>query len=100
VPQHWNFTPQTLKTLKTTDQSVFKLDFFVKSGFPKIRDLSPVAPRGVYISRNDPKKNKKKLEMPENNKKRVFLQNCYLFVCIFIVFFFPPPPSHQALSPS
>ena len=35
VPQHWNFAQRTLKTLKTTDQSVFKLDFFVKSWFPK-----------------------------------------------------------------
>ena len=54
VPQHWNFAPQTLKTLKQTDQSVFKLDFLVKYGFPKTRDLSPAVPRGFYISRNDP----------------------------------------------
>ena len=49
VPQHWNFAPQTLKTLKTTDQSVFKLDILVKSGFPKTRDLSPTAPPGGFI---------------------------------------------------
>ena len=35
------------------------LDLFVKSGFPKTRDLSPAAPRGVYISRNDPPPPKK-----------------------------------------
>ena len=40
---------------KTTNQ-ISNLDFFVKSGFPKTRDLSPAAPRGVYISRNDPPK--------------------------------------------
>ena len=49
-----NFAPQTLKTFKNTYQSVFKLDFFVTSGFPKTRDLSPAAPRDVYISRIDP----------------------------------------------
>ena len=32
------------------------LDFLPKYGFPKTRDLSPAASRGVYISRIDPKK--------------------------------------------
>ena len=54
MPQHWNFAPQTLNTLQTTTNLFSNLDFLVKSGFPKTRDLSPVAPRGVYISRNDP----------------------------------------------
>ena len=44
------------KNLKTKPTNPFSnLDFFVKYGFPKTRDLSPTAPRGVYISRNDPK---------------------------------------------
>ena len=57
MPQHCNFSPRTLKTSKKTDQPFSNLGFLVKSGFPKTRDLSPAAPRGVYISRNDPKKN-------------------------------------------
>ena len=57
VPQHWNFAPQTLKTFKKHDRIVFKLDFLVKFGFPKTRDLSLAAPREVYISRNDPPTN-------------------------------------------
>ena len=30
MPQHWNFSPQTLKTLKTTDQLVFKPRLFAE----------------------------------------------------------------------
>ena len=56
MPQHWNFAPQTLKTLQKTTNLFSNLDFLQKSGFPKTRDLSPAAPRGVYISRNDPQK--------------------------------------------
>ena len=42
------------KHLKKTPTNPFSnLDFLVKSGFPTTRDLSPAAPRGVYISRND-----------------------------------------------
>ena len=84
VPQHWNFAPQTLKTLKTTDQSVFKLDFFVKSGFPKTRDLSPAAPRGVYISRNDPQTNICWSYWPAIKKTSCFHKNGFLF-CLFFV---------------
>ena len=56
VPQHWNFAPQILKTLQKTAKLFSHLDFLAKYGFPKTRDLSPVAPGGVYISRNDPQK--------------------------------------------
>ena len=42
-------------------QHIFRKYFQEKSksesGFPKIQDLSPVAPRGVLISRNDPQTN-------------------------------------------
>ena len=62
-----------------------------KSGFPKIRDLSPAAPRGVYIARNDPKQ-KYFLEMSENIKHRHFLIKWLPLLCIFIDFLFPPPP--------
>ena len=48
--------PGFRKSLKEINQTVFKLDFWPKSGFPKTRVSSPVAPRGVYISRNDPQK--------------------------------------------
>ena len=44
-----NCSPQ-----KKTTNPFSNLDFFVKCGFPKTRDLSPAAPEGVYISRNDP----------------------------------------------
>ena len=54
VPQDWNFEPRTLKTLQKTTKLFPNLDFLQKSGFPKTQDLSPAAPRGVYISRNDP----------------------------------------------
>ena len=54
--------PTTLELFTTNFKNLLKmtnlflnLDFLPKSGFPKTRDLSPAAPRGVYISRNDPK---------------------------------------------
>ena len=40
MPQHWNFAPQTLKTLQKTTNLFSNLDFLQKSGFPKTRDLS------------------------------------------------------------
>ena len=50
VPQHWNFAPQTLKTLKKTYHVVFKLDFLVKSGFPKNPPgICPRQPPGGFI---------------------------------------------------
>ena len=45
MPQLWNFSPQTLKTLKQTDQLVFKPWLFSKFGFPKTLDLSMDFPR-------------------------------------------------------
>ena len=43
------------KLLKTKSTKHFaKPDFWVKFGFSKTRVSSPVAPRGVHISRNDP----------------------------------------------
>ena len=39
VPQHWNFAPQTLKTLQKTANVFSNLDFLQKSWFPKTRDL-------------------------------------------------------------
>ena len=58
VPLNWNFAPQTLKTLQETTKLFSNLNLLPKSGFPKTRDLSPAAHRGVYISRNAPPKNK------------------------------------------
>ena len=47
VPVNYQFATGFKKTkLKEINQTVFKLDFLQKSGFPKTRDLSPVAPRG------------------------------------------------------
>ena len=42
------------KSLRKSTKYVSKPNFLVKIGFPKTRVSSPVAPRGVYISRNDP----------------------------------------------
>jgi len=38
------------KNLKKADQSVSKVDLFVKYGFLKTRDLSPAAPRGFMLT--------------------------------------------------
>ena len=46
------------------------LDFLMKSGFPKTRDLSPAAPRGVYISRNYPQ-SKTKRKWPTIKKRHL-----------------------------
>ena len=56
VPLNWNFAPQTLKKYNESTNLFSNLAFLPKSGFPKTQDLSPAAPRGVYISRNDPTK--------------------------------------------
>ena len=72
VPQHGNFAPQTLNTANKTYQVVFKLDFLVKSGFPKTWDLSLAAPWGVYISRDDLPPQKKWVILA-NHKKRHFV---------------------------
>ena len=91
VPLNYRFPTDNKKSSNEIDQTVFKLDFLQKSGFPKIRDLSPVAPRGVYISRNDPQ-NKKSLEMSENINNRHFLTKWLLLLCICNVFVFPMGP--------
>ena len=88
VPQHWNFAPQTLNTSKKTNQSVSKLYFFVKSGFPKTRDLSPAAPRGVYISRNDPPKKDDPIILA-NHQNRHFLTK---WLPLFLFFLGPSWP--------
>ena len=80
VPLNYRFPTGNKQTSNKMDQTVFKLDFWQKSGFPKIWDLSPVAPREVYISRNDPKKI---LEMQENIKNRHFLIKRVPFLCLF-----------------
>ena len=46
VPLNYRFPTDNKKSSTKIDQTVFKLDFWPKSGFPKIRDLSPVAPSG------------------------------------------------------
>ena len=44
MPQHWNFSPQTFKTLQKTANLFSNLDFLPKSGFPKTLDLSMNVP--------------------------------------------------------
>ena len=56
VPLNYEIIQNSQKSLKKIDKPFSNLDFWPKSGFPKTRVSSPVAPRGVYISRNDPKK--------------------------------------------
>ena len=52
MPQHWNFAPQTLKTLQKTTNLFSNLDFLQKSGFPKTRDLSMGFPWIFHGGRN------------------------------------------------
>ena len=88
VPLNYRFPTDNKKSSKTIDQTVFKLDFWQNSGFPKIRDLSPVAPRGVYISRNDPEQ---KMFFWKCQKASIIVicwQNGYLFY-VFLMFCFP-----------
>ena len=54
VPLNYRFPTGNKKTSNEINQTVFKLDFWPKSGFPKNRDLSPVAPRGFIFPENDP----------------------------------------------
>ena len=56
VPLNYRFPTGNKKNQKKSTKPFSNLDFWPKSGFPKTRVSSPVAPRGVYISRNDPKK--------------------------------------------
>ena len=57
VPLNCKKNQKSQKNSKKTTNSFSNLDFLVKSGFPKILDLAPAAPRGVYISRNETKQN-------------------------------------------
>ena len=94
VPLNYRFPTENKKSSNEIDQTVFKLDFGLKSGFPKTRDLSPVAPRGVYISRNYPK-TKQKSGNARKHQNRHLLTKWLPFLCLFIVFFLPPtPPCH------
>ena len=45
MPQHWNCSPQTLKTFKQLTNLFSNLDFLPKSGFPKTLDLSMDFPK-------------------------------------------------------
>ena len=45
MPQLWNFSPRTFKTLQQTANLFSNLDFWPKSGFPKTLDLSMDFPR-------------------------------------------------------
>ena len=47
MPQHWNCSPQILKTLKQLTNLFSNLDFLPKSGFPKTLDLSKDFP-GIF----------------------------------------------------
>ena len=55
MPQLWNFSPQTLKTLQKTTNLFSNLDFWPKSGFPKTRDLSRQPPGGFIFPEMTPK---------------------------------------------
>ena len=85
VPVNYQFPTGNKKHLKTSTKPFSNLDFWQKSGFPKIRDLSLVAPRGVYISRNDPPN--KKSGNARKHKKTLHLLTKWL------PFLSPPPHS-------
>ena len=88
VPLNYRFPTDNKKSSNEIDQTVLKLDFWQKSRFPKIRDLSPVAPRGVYISRNDTQ-NIFFWKCKKTSKVVIFWQNGYLFYA-FSRFSFSP----------
>ena len=56
MPQHWNLSPQTFKTLQKTANWFSNLDFLPKSGFPKTLDLSMDFPR-IFHGGRRPTKN-------------------------------------------
>ena len=68
-------------------------DFWATFGFPKTRVSSPVAPRGVYISRNDHKK--QILGNDKNFKNRNVLIKLLPLLWIFKLFLPPPPHSWE-----
>ena len=49
VPLNWNFAPHTSKKSQKTTNVFSNLDFLLKSGFPKTRDLSPAPPGGLIF---------------------------------------------------
>ena len=56
MPQHWNYAPQTLKTLQNTANLLSNLDFLQKSGFPKTLDFGEptppqIPPNGIRLFR-------------------------------------------------
>jgi hypothetical protein len=61
-----------------------------KSGFPKTRVSSPVAPRGVYISRIDPQKTKS--GNYRKHQKSSFVDKIDTFFMHFLVLYSPHPP--------
>ena len=65
--------------LKQSTKHLSKPNFWVKFGFPKTRVSSPVAPRGIYISRNDPNKNKKSGNARKHQKSS-FVDKIYFFM--------------------
>ena len=83
VPLNYRFPTDNKKTSNKIDQTVFKLDFWPKSGFPKTRDLSPAAPPGGFIfPEMTPPKNIF-LGNCKNIKKCHFLIKWLPFLCIF-----------------
>ena len=75
-----NGTSRELKNPKTKPTNLFSnLDCLVKSGFPKNRDLSPAAPWGVYISRNDIKKTYFPIILANHPKTSFFDKHGFLF---------------------
>ena len=91
VPLNYRFPTDNKKSSKQIDQTVFKLDLWPKSGFPKTRDLSPAAPRGVYISRNDPKKE----YVSGNSRKHQKSSFVDKMATSFMPFFGPQDEAHK-----
>ena len=101
VPLNYRFPTDNKKNITKIDQTVFKLDVWQKYGFPKIRDLSPVAPRWFILPEmTTPKKSG---NARKHKKKPSLFDKIVAFV---VLSFFPPPPfrfpppSHQAVNPS
>ena len=94
VPLNYRFPTDNKTSSNKIDQTVFKLDFWPKSGFPKTRDLSPAAPPGGLYFQKWPHKNIFFWECQKTSKIVIVLQNGYLFYAFLLILSSPHPPPH------
>ena len=89
VPLNYRFPTDNKKRQNEIDQTVFKLDFWQKSGFPKNRGLVSGSPPGGFIFPEMTPRKKSGNAIKHKQLSSFFLW--LPFLCIFIDFLFPPP---------